>query len=61
MSTKMKVLMVAVDVTNLTHEQCEDLRLAMEAQAEVDHGSNAPIINSETKVIDLEELYDETH
>lgn len=46
---KMKVLVISVDVSNLSEEQIEELQMAMEVQTE---GFDAPILNSDTRLID---------
>lgn len=46
-----KVLMVSIDVSELSEEQIEELRVAMEAQAEVDY-PEAPVLNSGIRLFD---------
>lgn len=55
MSNKMKILMVAVDVTNMSFNDMSNLQLAMEVQCE-DY-PKATIVNSEIKLMeDIEGL-----
>ena len=46
----MKVLVVSVDVSSLSPDEIESLKIAMETQAEVDY--DVPILNSGVKSID---------
>lgn len=54
--SKMKVLTISVDVTNLTDDQIERLQLAMEVQVE-DYDEDASILNSAVNDLDPEELF----
>lgn len=46
---KMKVLVISVDVSNLSEEQISELQMAMEVQTE---DFEAPILSSDTRLID---------
>lgn len=52
---KMKVLVISVDVTNLSDEQIDNLKLAMEAQVDVDYSQDeAFILSSDVRVVNQE-------
>jgi hypothetical protein len=54
MSNKMKVLTVSLDVTGLSEQEISELQFAMEVQSE--DFSNAIIINSGTRDLDVDSL-----
>ena len=52
MSSKIRVLVISVDVGNLSDEQIDNLQLAMEAQVEVDYTEDeAYILSSDVRFI----------
>lgn len=51
----MKVLVISVDVSGLSDEQVDQLRIAMEAQVEVDYApEEAYILSSGVRLLDEE-------
>jgi ribosomal protein L12E/L44/L45/RPP1/RPP2 len=56
MSSKMKVLTIQIDVSELSDSEIEDLQTAMEVQTE---DTNAPILGSDVREIDIDELMEE--
>jgi ribosomal protein L12E/L44/L45/RPP1/RPP2 len=56
MSSKMKVLTISVDVSDLSEAQIEELQTAMEVQTE---DYDAPILNSGANEMDIDELMEE--
>lgn len=64
---KMKVLVISVDVSNLSDEQIDNVKLAMEAQVEVDFSPDeAYILSSDVRFInedgeDVEEIDTNLH
>jgi ribosomal protein L12E/L44/L45/RPP1/RPP2 len=55
-NTKMKVLTISVDVSELSESQIEDLQTAMEVQTE---DTDTPILNSSVNEMDIDELMEE--
>lgn len=52
---KIRVLVISVDVSNLSDEQIDNVRLAMEAQVDVDYSPDeAYIISSDVKFVNEE-------
>ena len=50
---KMRVLVISVDVSNLSDEQIDNVKLAMEAQVEVDFSPDeAYILSSDVRFVD---------
>lgn len=64
---KMRVLVISVDVSNLSDEQIDNVKLAMEAQVEVDFSPDeAYILSSDVRFInedgeDVEEIDTNLH